>query len=194
MKTLACSQKILSSAFRRSSIAPAISENVSVMCWMTNDQIRSVSSGGGPVEGVTVPAAWRNGLLEAKGTGASFTAAGSVSATDAVKSASGEWSPLQHFCPELGVWGVAGAEPWQPESSLEAISALPGGVNPMVQEACNKSAAIATSAATLPHNRHIAPRATYNSRQQACNPILPHLHATRAACCLSSRRGSIQNS
>jgi hypothetical protein len=145
-------------------MARAISENVSVMCWMTNDQIRSVSSMGGPGEDVTVPAAWRNGLLALKGTGASFRAAGNAGATDAaVKRASGEWSPLQHFCPELGVDGVIGAEPWQPESSVEAISALPSEVKPMVHDACNKSAAIATSAATLPQNRHIAQRPIHNS-------------------------------
>jgi hypothetical protein len=165
------------------------------ICGITNDQIRSVSSGGGPEEGVTVPAAWRNGLLESKDPGASFTAANGAGATDAaVTRASGEWSPLQHICPEVGVWGVAGAEPWQPESSVAAISALPSDVRPMVHDACKRSAAIATSAATFPQNRHIAPRAMYNSRQQACNPILPHLHATRAACRLSSGRGFIQNS
>src|SRR5262249_21107829 len=105
----------------------------------------------------------------------------------AVRRASGEWSPLQHICPELGVWGVAGAEPWQPESSVAAISALASDVKPMVHEACKRSAAIATSAAALPQNRRIVPRPIYNSHQQACSPILPHLHASGSALLLCLR-------
>jgi hypothetical protein len=72
-------------------------------------------------------------------------------ATVALNRASGEWSPSQHFCFGLGEEG-AGADSWQPES-VDAASS----VTPMVQEACNNRAAIATNMATCPLNRNINP-------------------------------------
>jgi hypothetical protein len=80
-----------------------------------------------------------------------FAAGGGARARVALNRASGEWSPSQHFC--SGFCGLGeGADSWQPESVGAA-----SGVAPIVQEACNSRAAIATNMATRPLSRNINP-------------------------------------
>lgn len=78
-----------------------------------------------------------------------FAAGGGVRAIVALNRASGEWSPSQHFCSGLG---EEGGDSWQPEP-VDAASS----VTPMVQEACNNRAAIATNIAIRPLSRNINP-------------------------------------
>ena len=66
-----------------------------------------------------------------------------------LKRASGEWSPLQQMCPELGVSGVAGSDSWQPRLSGVSICTVANAGGPILQATWNKSVAIAANAATL---------------------------------------------
>jgi len=78
--------------------------------------MRSIRELGGPEDGVTILVAWRDKTLEPKiALETDFAESGRDIAGAEAKRASGEWFPLQHFCPELGASGVAGAESWQPE-------------------------------------------------------------------------------
>ena len=87
------------------------------MATRKRNQIRSASGLGGPEEGVAISEIWRCIILLSKSAleTNSVETNGVDAARPIVKSASGEWSPLQHFCPELGASGVDGAGSWQPE-------------------------------------------------------------------------------
>jgi len=69
--------------------------------------------------------------------------------TTALKSASGEWSPLQQMWLESGVFGVDGADSWHPESPCVSTCTVEAAGGLARQETCNKSAATAANAATL---------------------------------------------
>jgi hypothetical protein len=77
---------------------------------------------------------------------------GGAGVTKALKSASGEWSALQQMWLESGVFGVDGACSWHPESLCVSSCTFLTAVKPTVQETCNKSAATAANATTLPAN------------------------------------------
>lgn len=66
-----------------------------------------------------------------------------------LKRASGEWSPLQQMCPELGVSGVAGSDSWHPGLPGVSICIVATAGGPTLQTTWNKSIAIAANAATL---------------------------------------------
>ncbi|HEY4675843.1 MAG TPA: hypothetical protein VIJ01_01700 [Candidatus Angelobacter sp.] len=70
----------------------------------------------------------------------------------ALRSASGEWSPLQQMWLESGAFWVGGEDSWHPDSPCVSAWAFVRVVVPIVQEACSKSAATATNAATLTAN------------------------------------------
>ncbi len=69
--------------------------------------------------------------------------------TIVLKSASGEWSPLQQIWLESGVFGVDGADSWHPESLCVPVCAFANVGGATAQETCNKSATTAANAATL---------------------------------------------
>jgi hypothetical protein len=78
--------------------------------------------------------------------------------TAAVRRASGECFPLQHFCPESGGWGIAGADSWQPEWEAPVVSlAIASIAGLIVQALCNMSAVIATNRANFSLSRNVFP-------------------------------------
>jgi hypothetical protein len=82
--------------------------------------------------------------------------------TTVVRSASGACFPLQHFCPESGAWGIAGADSWQPECDDGVVSlAVVGKPEPMAQALCSNSAVIAATKANITLTRNIFSRLTY---------------------------------
>jgi hypothetical protein len=75
------------------------------------NQIRSIRGLGGPEDGVTISVAWRDKTLDPTiALETNFAESGRDIAGAEAKRASAKWFPLQHFCPELGASGVAGAE------------------------------------------------------------------------------------
>jgi hypothetical protein len=86
--------------------------------------------------------------------------------TIALKSASGEWSPLQQMWLESGVFGVGGADSWHPESLCVPICTFANVGGTTVQETCNKSPATAANAATLTANWTIERMPMCSSQRQ----------------------------
>lgn len=89
-------------------------------------------------------------------------------ATNALKSMSGECSPLQQTCLESGAFGV-GACSWHPESPCVSTFAVVTAVTPDMQEICNNSATTAANAATLTANWTIERMPMRSSQNQGSN-------------------------
>jgi hypothetical protein len=98
----------------------------------------------------------------------------STGVTGALKSASGEWSPLQQMWLESGVFGVGGADSWHPESPCVPICTFANVGGATVQETCNKSATTAVNAATLTANWTIERMPMCSSQNQLATSILSY--------------------
>lgn len=90
--------------------------------------------------------------------------------TNALKSMSGECSPLQQTCLESGAFGV-GECSWHPKSPcvLTCAVAVVIAVTPDMQEICNNSASTAVNAATLTVNWTIERMPMRSSQNQGNN-------------------------
>jgi hypothetical protein len=78
--------------------------------------MRSARGPGGREIGVVTSATEFSGAVNLKiGTEIDPANAAGPGVAAALRSASGEWSPLQQMCPELGTCGVAGVDSWHPE-------------------------------------------------------------------------------
>ena len=79
--------------------------------WGTKDQIRSASGPGGPEKEAEISAEEGTKELKTKGRIEKCSAMPrGTGVTAALKSASGECSPLQQMCSECGVFGGGGAD------------------------------------------------------------------------------------
>ncbi len=94
--------------------------------------------------------------------------------TTVLKSASGEWSPLQQMWLESGKFGVGGVDSWHPDSVGVSICALANVGGASAQEICSKSAATAANAATLTANWTIERMPMCSSQCQLTTSILPY--------------------
>lgn len=135
------------------------------------DQIRSESGlcGGENEAGKPVESGTKEGKTEIRLKKGPSSASGADVAV-ALKSASGEWSPLQQMWLESGAFGVDGTPSWHPEPLCVSICTFVKAGRPITQETCNKSAATAVNAATLTVNWTIERMPMCSSQRQSGNP------------------------